>query len=107
MGFRRDGKSIHAEQESWTTWKLQHAELLSQCEFPEGVLRTRDDWNYLIFYGYWYENGYNPSGDAGFHLDQLSATQRQAFKRLLEATMTDDEKRCGNAGWHFVCPPAS
>ncbi|MBL8827945.1 MAG: hypothetical protein JNM18_13290 [Planctomycetaceae bacterium] len=106
MSFRRNGKSIHAAEESWETWKLKHAELIAECRLPQGVFRTRKDWNDLILYGYWYDNGYNPAGDAGFHLDQLSLLQRQAFKRLLENTLTDDEKRRGSAGWHFVSPPS-
>ena len=98
MGFRRDGKSAHQHSRDWDAWKATNAELLDVIALPGKVLRTSNDWNYLLRYGYHRE-------DFHFDLDDLTRTQRDAFCTLLEQTLTPAEKERGSAGWHFCHPP--
>jgi hypothetical protein len=101
MAFRRDGKSAHAHTRDWREWLERHSDLLRASGLPPQVLRTRKDWDYLLRYGY---HGY-PQID--FQLEELTADQRAAFRRLLEVALSSEARRHGNAGWHFVCPPGS
>jgi hypothetical protein len=100
MAFRRDGKAAHASAQEWQSWLDLHAELLRDSGIPSHVLRSRADWDYLLFYGYY---GY-PRID--FLLEDLSPNQRVGFQRLLETVLTPEERERGCAGWHFVCPPS-
>lgn len=106
MSFRRNGKSKHHERREWDAWKREHAELLARCGLPPGVLRSRGDWEYLLYYGYWcaaYYGAYINNID--FSLDELTPAQAAAFRELLTVTLSDEEKR-SSVGWHRVCPPA-
>lgn len=102
MGFRRDGKAEHQRSRQWARWLEAHAELLKASGLPSFVLRSRTDWEYLLRYGYHCRVAYP---DIDFQLEELSASQRNAFRELLQRTLTEEEKQSGSAGWHFVCPP--
>jgi hypothetical protein len=104
VAFRRNGKLKHSEGRSWNAWWEKHEELLRATGLPQSVLRSRKDWNYLLFYGYHCNRAY-PNID--FTLEELSAGQRTAFRQLLEAVLSEEEKQRGSPGWHFVCPPVS
>jgi hypothetical protein len=99
MPFRRDGKAASVAARDWQRWLTQNAALIRAAGLPPHVLTSRADWEYLLRTGY---HGY-PQPD--FVLDELSAVQRDAFRRLLETTLTLGERVRGCAGWHFVCPP--
>ena len=100
MGFRRDGKKAHAETRSWQAWLAEYAELLRAAGLPPQVLRSRADWEYVLRHGY---HGW-PRID--FLLEELTAPERRAFRRLLEVSLSAEERQRGCAGWHFVCPPS-
>ncbi len=105
MSFRRDGKSEHIEQRDWENWRQLHADLISECGFPPSVFRSRRDWEYLLRYGYWCEDYYGSHiGKIDFDLDELDAVQTSALRRLLERTLSDEQKQRGCAAWHFVHP---
>ncbi len=108
MNFRRNGKIEHTRQYEWDEWKKLHDDLLSLCQFPLCVMRSRRDWDYLLDYGYWCNNFYGEHvGNIDFDLDELNAQQTDAFRLLLERTLTDEDKQRGCAGWHHVHPPHS
>jgi hypothetical protein len=96
MSFRRAGKRLHQETEDWREWKRRHAELLRQCGFPESVLSSRSDWLYFLKYGYHCKPAY-PHID--FNSRDMSPTQLASLLRLLEDSLTPEEKRRGNAMW--------
>ena len=102
MGFRRDGKAEHEEAKQWEAWKISNDELLKTSGLAASVLRSRADWDYLMRYGYHCDDGY-PNID--YSLDEMTEPQRTAFRHLLEKVLTEEKKKHGNAGWHFVCPP--
>src|SRR5262245_57128399 len=64
------------------------------------VLRTQDDWRYLLRYGYHCAGPY-PAID--FRLEELTEAQRTALRDLLAATLREEQREC--AAWHFVSPP--
>jgi hypothetical protein len=103
MGFRRNGKAAHDRARQWRLWLEAHAKLLRQCGLPASVLCSRKDWDYLLRYGYHCRAAYP---DIDFRLEELSSSQRNAFRELLEQTLSAEDKQGGNAAWHFVCPPA-
>lgn len=106
MSFRRDGENKHIRQKDWHKWKQFNADLLDECNLPIGVLRSRSDWEYLLKYGYWCEDYYGKYvGNIDFDLCELTPLQKDAFRKLLDRTLTADEKRAGSAAWHFVYPP--
>src|SRR3954466_2522964 len=109
MSFRRDGNTAHRDQREWNAWKRQHADLLRQSGLPDGVLRSRRDWQYLLRYGYWCEDYYGKfvGHPIDFGLEQLTPTQLDAFRELLTRVLSDEEKQRGSAGWHCVCPPGA
>ena len=100
MGFRRDGKSEHARTRTWQAWLDANAALLRAAGLPASVVRTEDDWRYLLRYGYHCAGPY-PAID--FRLEELTEAQRAAFRDLLAATLGEGEREC--AAWHFVSPP--
>jgi hypothetical protein len=100
MGFRRDGKSEYARSRRWRAWMETNAALLSASGLPPSVLRSADDWRYLLRYGY---HCAGPYPDIDFRLEELTETQRAALRDLLAATLGVQERKC--AAWHFVCPP--
>src|SRR5689334_20222305 len=102
MGFRRDGKASHEAAQQWGEWLAEHAGLIRACGLPQSVLASQKDWEYLLRYGY---HCRGPYPDIDFRLEELSALQRVAFCELLEQTLSGEEKRRGNAAWHFVRPP--
>ena len=105
MNFRRDGKTAHDEQREWEAWKHANADLLDACDLPQGVLRSRRDWQYLL-HGNWCDEHYGKHvTKTDFDLDQLTPAQTNAFRHLLERTLTDEEKHRTCAAWHHVCPP--
>jgi hypothetical protein len=108
MSYRRQGKKAHDDDREWDAWKREHAELLKRCAIPPGPLRSREDWQYLLRYGYWREHSYGKFSHrwGDFSLHELARDQREAFRELLTSTLTDAEKARGSAGWHLVCPPA-
>jgi hypothetical protein len=67
------------------------------------VLESRADWEYLLRYGYHCRGAYP---DIDFRLEELSATQKAAFRELLTQALSEEERQQGNAAWHFVCPPS-
>jgi hypothetical protein len=101
MGFRQVGKRAHVDRREWQAWLERHAELLRMARLPPQVLATRADWEYLLRYGYHAD----PYPEIDFRLEELNPAQRAAFRLLLEAVLSPDERRRGCAGWHFVCPP--
>ena len=101
MGFRRKGKQAHTEKQAWTAWQEQHSTLLRASGLPWHVLRTRADWEYLLCYGYHAD----PYPQIDFRLEELTPAQRDAFRLLLEAALSPEDRQRGCAGWHFVCPP--
>jgi len=103
MAFRRDGQKAHAEQRAWYAWREQYAELLQASGIPSQVLKTRKDWEYLLFYGYHAD----PYPEIDFRLEELTSAQRDAFRLLLAATLSHEEQQRGCAGLHFVSPPES
>jgi hypothetical protein len=106
MGFHREGESGHIERESWDAWVHANSDLLAHCGLPPGVLESRRDWQYLLRYGYWCEDFYGKHiGKIDFDLNQLTPSQCDALRRLLERTLTAVEKRRGCAAWHHVHPP--
>jgi hypothetical protein len=105
VSFRRDSKTEHAEERTWENWLKRHADLILQCGLPPRVFRSRRDWEYLLRYGYWCENDYGSHiGKIDFDLDELDAAQTSALRRLLELTLSDEQKQRGCAAWHFVHP---
>ena len=107
MNFRRDGKTVHEDESAWNSWLAANADLLQLCGLPPGVLRSRRDWQYLLDNGYWCRDYYGSHvGLVDFDLNSMNPSQLKAFHGLLEQTLTDDEKCCGCAAWHYVCPPA-
>jgi hypothetical protein len=104
MSFRRDGKSVHHQYRQWQAWLDAYTDLLGRCGLPDSVLCSREDWEYLLRYGYHCRGAY-PNID--FRLEELSAAERSAFRELLERTLSAEDRRRGCAAWHFVCPPAS
>jgi hypothetical protein len=104
MSFRRYGKLAHLQSQSWQAWLDSNADLLKRCELPLSVLSNQDDWNYLLRYGYHCRGAYP---DIDFRLEELSEAQKEAFRELLERTLSAEEKRRGSAGWHFACPPGA
>jgi hypothetical protein len=83
MSFRRDGKNLHDEKQSWEAWKLLHADLLAQCGLPPGVLRSRRDWEYLLRFGYWCEQYFGEHiNNIDFSLSELAPSQAEAFRQL-------------------------
>ncbi len=103
MSFRRGSKAIHQQSRQWAEWLAVHVELLRAAGLPPSVLRSRDDWEYLLRYGYHCGEAYP---DIDFHLEELTPSQKVAFQNLLEQTLSKEERQRGNAGWHFVCPPS-
>jgi hypothetical protein len=101
MGFRRDGKTENARSRSWHAWLDANAVLLRAAGLPPFVLRTPDDWKYLLRYGYHCTDPY-PAID--FRLEELSVEQRAAFRELLATTLDPEHREC--AAWHFVSPPS-
>jgi hypothetical protein len=72
------------------------------------VLRSRRDWDYLLRYGYWCDNGYGAHiNKVDFSLNELTPIQAESFRELLTATLSDEQKQRGSAGWHFLCPPGA
>ena len=69
MTFRRDGKRVHRDARDWEAWKEANRDLLDACGFPSSVLRSREDWEYLLHYGYHCDGSY-PNID--FLLDEQS-----------------------------------
>ena len=107
MSFRRDGKAHHQDQRDWDAWKYAHADLIAACGLPPGIFRSRGDWEYLMQYGYWCEAYYGAYvGNIDFDLSELNPEQKNAFRQLLECTLTDQERLRGCAAWHHVCPPS-
>jgi hypothetical protein len=102
MSFRRKGKEAHEESVQWQAWKDANEELLRAAGMPFCVLRTRGDWDYLIRYGYHCAGTY---ANIDYKLDDMTESQRAAFRELLKKTLTDDEKQRGSAGWHHVHSP--
>jgi hypothetical protein len=100
VGFRRDGKSAHENSRAWRAWLDEHAALIRAAGLPPAVIRSRDDWAYLLRYGYHCDGPY-PNID--FRLEELSPAQRAALRELLATALADDQRQC--AAWHFVCPP--
>ena len=93
MSFRRDGKSQHEDDRDWETWTRSNADLLPACGLPPGVLRSRRDWDYLLEHGYWCADYYGKHvGNIDFDLSELAADQNDAFRELLQRTLTDEEK---------------
>lgn len=106
MSFQRQGKSEHANQREWEAWKLRNNDLLSCCGLPPGVVRSRRDWEYLLSNGYWCSNWHGEHiNNIDFDLSELSDKQTNAFRQLLELTLTNVEKQMGCAAWHYVNPP--
>src|SRR5256885_307668 len=103
MGFRRAGKQAHAERLAWQAWRDRHAEVLRASGLPPQGLCTRAGLGYLLPYGY----HANPYPLIDFRLEELTPAQRDAFRLLLEAVLSPDERSRECAGWHFVCPPDS
>jgi hypothetical protein len=105
MSFRRDAK--HNERMEWEAWRTANAELIAASGLPPGVTRSRNDWNYLMKYGYWCENYFGAFiNNIDFDLNELNQEQLKAFRLLLERTLTDEDKSHGCAAWHRVCPPS-
>jgi hypothetical protein len=102
MSFRRNGKSAHKNARSWNAWVAANADLLRAAGLPLSVFRSRQDWKYLLKFGYHCDGAY-PNID--FMLDEMTQPQRAAFQTLLERVLTEEEKQRGSAGWHFVHPP--
>jgi hypothetical protein len=103
MGYRRNAKEAHDEHQAWEAWKRSNADLLTKCGLPPGVLRSRRDWDYLIRYGYWCEGPYGEHiNKIDFSLGELRRNQLGAFRQLLEKVLSEEEKRRGSAGWHWV-----
>lgn len=103
MNYRRDGETGHLAAAEWQVWLDHHRRLLTASGRLASILRTREDWEYLLRYGYHCDGPY-PNID--FTLDELTEPQRLAFRELLESALSDDEKKRGSAAWHFVCPPS-
>src|SRR5262245_60914639 len=101
MAFRRHGKQAYEEAREWEDWKEDNRELLEAVGMPSSVLRSRRDWEYLLRYGYHCDGPY-PNID--YMLDEQTPQQKDAFRRLLERTLTDEQKARGSAGWHHVHP---
>jgi len=58
-------------------------------------------------YGYWCEGQYGQFiNKLDFDLHELTAAQTHAFRRLLERTLTEEQRSLGCAAWHHVCPPS-
>ena len=102
MTFRRNGNEAFARSRSWEVWRTANAELLTASGIPPSVIRTREDWLYFLRYGYHCDGPY-PAID--FRLDDLNGPQVAALGRLLELTMSDEEKIRGGAVWHTFYPP--
>ena len=52
MGFRRNGKQANAARRVWQTWLGAHDDLARASGLPISVLRSEEDWRYLLRYGY-------------------------------------------------------
>jgi hypothetical protein len=102
MAFRRDGKKAFAESRRWKKWLAKHSALLASSGLPLSVLRSQDDWNYFLSYGYHCDGAY-PNID--FRLEDLNGSQLIHLRRLLEQSLSDEEKRWGGAVWHSFYPP--
>lgn len=102
MAYMRDGKSACLARRQWRAWREANAALIEAAGLPPVVLRSQNDWDYLLRYGYHCSGGY-PHID--FLLEDLSESQTAALRALLDHTLTDEQKRRGNAAWHHVCPP--
>ena len=96
MSFRRRGKSLHKEAVEWREWKAKYADLLKDCGLAPSVLRSADDWRYFLRYGYHCDGPY-PAID--FNATNMTPGQLGALFRLLDLTLTDEEKARGNAMW--------
>jgi hypothetical protein len=103
MAFRRKGELAHREAQEWEAWREANRDLIAAAGLPLSMLRSRRDWEYLLRYGYHCEGPY-PNID--YKLDEQSSAQRNAFRQLLEMTLTDEQKARGSAGWHHVHPPS-
>ena len=103
MGFRRQGKEEHTERKSWEAWLEANADLIPKCGFPPGVFRSRGDWEYLLEKGYWCEYWYGAFiTNIDYSLDDLTPVQAEAYKELLERTLSDEQKSGGSAGWSIA-----
>lgn len=104
MSYRRAGKQDHQQKQSWQKWLIANRDLVAATGLPPSVVRTENDWRYFLRYGYHCADAY-PNID--FQFEDLSASQLVALQELLNATMTDDEKKRGSAVWHQFHPPSS
>jgi hypothetical protein len=104
MAFRRDGNQAYQDSREWETWKDANRDLITAAGLPLSVLRSRADWEYLLRYGYHCDG---PYPEIDYKLDGQTSAQRDAFRRLMEATLTDEEKARGSAGWHHMRSPSA
>lgn len=102
MAFRRDGNKAFAQSRHWKKWLAMHSALLKSSGLAPCVIRSQDDWDYFLRYGYHCDGAY-PNID--FRLDDLNRQQLGNLRRLLEQTSSDEEKGRGGAVWHSFFPP--
>jgi hypothetical protein len=101
MAFRRDGKKAFEQARRWRNWLTTHSQLLTLSGLPPSILRSQEDWLYFLRYGYHCDGAY-PNID--FRLEDLNVSQLTNLRRLLEQTLSDEEKRRGGAVWHSFFP---
>ena len=102
MSFRRDGKTAYARSCSWPgSWLDTNAALIRDRGLPSSAIRNEEDRRYPPRYGY---HCAGPCPAIDFRLEELSESERAAFRALLIAALADGEREC--AAWHFVSPPA-
>jgi hypothetical protein len=102
MAFRRDGNKTFEQSRRWKTWLATHYALLASSGLHPSVLRSQADWHYFLRYGYHCDGAY-PNID--FRLEELNGSQLTDLRRLLEQTLSDEEKSRGGAVWHYFYPP--
>lgn len=102
MAFRRDGNKAFEQSRRWKKWLADHSALLKSSGLPPSVLHRQKDWDYFLRYAY-HRDGAYPNID--FRLEDLDISQLTDLGRLLEQTLSDEEKSRGGAVWHYFFPP--
>jgi hypothetical protein len=80
VSFRRPGKSIREETQSWQQWRAEHSTLLADTGLPELVLCDREHWLDFVDHGC-LDHHDDPTR---FSIIQVSREQRRVLLRLLE-----------------------
>jgi hypothetical protein len=88
MSFRRPGKAIHTEAQSWQEWRRNHTPMLNAAGLPESVLCDREHWLDFLDHGYLDQH----EDPLGFRLRDLTGKQQRVLRELLDADLAPEER---------------